>query len=442
MAGTAKRALPFNRQAVDKAGPRDGKLTEWKIATVPGLTLVVQPTGVATYFVRYQVRQGTKRVFRRAKLGDRKLVSLSDARTRALDIMREVEAGQDPVAVAKASSTSLTFKQLAEDRLASDVEIGPRTRDEYAYALQRDVYPVIGDVPATNVTREAVAAVLHVIEKRGALRRADHTKSAIGSTYRWAMKRGLVSSNPTAGLGRRSPTTARTRVLTEEELRKLWQGLDRDDVGVAWSVRTVLKLVYLTGQRRLEVAGTRRSELRDLEGHAPLWVIPGDDKRGGKVIKGRTKNGKEQRVPLSKQAAVLFREAIAKAGASECVFPADLKKVRIGKTPIHPHLHSDSITRGMRSLCVVLGITDASVHDARRCVATWLGERGVRPDVIDAILNHAPKAQDVTRRHYNHAVLAEPVRQALQAWADHVDAVARGASQPSNVTSISTARSA
>ena len=36
MAGTAKQELPFNRQAVDKAGPRDGKLTEWKIATVPG----------------------------------------------------------------------------------------------------------------------------------------------------------------------------------------------------------------------------------------------------------------------------------------------------------------------------------------------------------------------------------------------------------------------
>jgi integrase len=426
MAGTARHELPFNRQAVDKAGPRGGKLTEWKIATVPGLTLVVQPTGVSTYFVRYQVWHGTKRVFRRVKLGDRKLVTLSEARTRATDIMRKVEAGEDPVSVAKTSSAALTFRQIAEDRLAGDVAISTRTRNEYSAMLRHDVFPAIGDVPAGEVSREAVAAILHSVEKRGALRHSDHIKSAISSTYRWAMRRGLVGANPTLGLGRRSSTVARTRVLTEDELKSFWRALDRDDAGLSWPVRTVLKLAFLTGQRRLEVVGARRSELRDLDGPAPTWIIPGDDKRGGKVIEGRTKNGKEQRVPLSKQAAALFRDAIARAGNSECVFPTDTKKVRIGKQSVYPHIHGDSITVGMRRLCFVIGLEGASVHDARRCIATWLGERGVRPDVIDAILNHAPKVQDITRRHYNHAVLAEPVGASLQAWADHVEAVARG----------------
>ena len=90
----------------------------------------------------------------------------------------------------------------------------------------------------------------------------------------------------------------------------------------------------------------------------------------------------------------------------------------------------------MRRLCLVIGLPDASIHDARRCIATWLGEGGVRPDVIDAILNHAPKVQDVTRRHYNHAVLAEPVRSALQSWADHVEAVARGDDAASKVVKL------
>lgn len=426
MAGIAKHVLPFNSQAVNKAGPRNGKLTEWKIEGVPGLTLVVQPTGVATYFVRYQVRIGAKRVFRRSKIGDRKLVTLQDARKQAFDTMTKVEAGDDPVASAKAAWTAMTFKQLAEDRLASDVEISTRTRNEYTAMLKYDVYPVIGDHPAGDVTREQVATILHGIEKRGALRHADHVKSAISSTYRWAMGRNLVSENPASGLARRSSSVARTRVLSEDELRTLWVGLDRDDTGLSWPVRAILKLAFLTGQRRLEVAGARKSELRDLGGTAPTWIIPGDSKVGGRVTEGRTKNGKEQRVPLSRQAAAIFREAIGRAGSSECVFPADMKKVRIGREPKHPHLHADSITMAMHRLCFVLGLQDATIHDARRCIATWLGERGVRPDVIDLILNHAPKVQDVTRRHYNHAVLAEPVRQALQAWADHVEAVGRG----------------
>ena len=42
------------------------------------------------------------------------------------------------------------------------------------------------------------------------------------------------------------------------------------------------------------------------------------------------------------------------------------------------------------------------------------------PDVIDLVLHHLLKAQDVTRRHYNHSRLAPMVRQACQAWGDYV----------------------
>lgn len=432
MSGTSKHELPFNRQAVDKAGPREGKQTEWKIATVPGLTLVVQPSGIATYFVRYQVWQGTKRVFRRVKIGDRNAVSLSEARERAWDIKKKVSTGGDPVATARSVSASLTFKQLAEDRFASDTALSTRTRNEYSAMLRHDAYKTLGNIPASQITREQIAEVLYTIERRGALRHTDHVKSAISSTFRWAIKRGLLTSNPADGLGRRATTVARNRVLSDDELRTLWLGLDRRDIGVSWEIRAVIKLAYLTGQRRLEIAGARQSELRGLSGPNPLWVIPGDDKRGGEIIEGRTKNGKEQRVPLSKQAAELFRAAIARAGSQECVFPVDTKRVRIGKQAKSPHVHPDSITVALRRLGFVIGLSNATIHDARRCIATWLGEGGVRPDVIDAILNHAPKSQDLTRRHYNHAVLAEPVRTALQSWADHIDQIVGAAEKPAD----------
>ena len=72
-----------------------------------------------------------------------------------------------------------------------------------------------------------------------------------------------------------------------------------------------------------------------------------------------------------------------------------------------------------------LGLGGATVHDLRRTMATWLGDQGTRPDVIDLILNHAPAAQDVTRRHYNFAKLEPMVREALDAWGAYVEREAR-----------------
>ena len=46
-----------------------------------------------------------------------------------------------------------------------------------------------------------------------------------------------------------------------------------------------------TGQRRTEVAGARLSELHVLGTETPVWIIPGDVNKRGKIIEGRTKNG-------------------------------------------------------------------------------------------------------------------------------------------------------
>jgi hypothetical protein len=46
---------------------------------------------------------------------------------------------------------------------------------------------------------------------------------------------------------------------------------------------------------------------------------------------------------------------------------------------------------------------------------------GVAEEVIERILNHAPRT--VAGRHYNHAKYHEPMRRALEAWAEHVQAI-------------------
>jgi hypothetical protein len=49
----------------------------------------------------------------------------------------------------------------------------------------------------------------------------------------------------------------------------------------------------------------------------------------------------------------------------------------------------------------------------RRTLATGLGEMGVADELIERVLNHAPRT--VAGKHYNHAKLFEGMRTALEA---------------------------
>jgi integrase len=436
MAGKASEetTLAFNSQAAMAAGARAGKQTEWRIDGVRGLVLVVQPSGVGTYYFRYDVRVGGKRKFRTLKLGRRDAMTLHDARRKAETHRHAVEDGADPVADAVAKATAMTFRALAEQFLA-EAPLAATTRRNYRQYLEKDAYPAIGDMPASDVTADYVVNICKDIEARGNSAQSQSAKTAIGGVYRYGVRQRLVKANPCAGIGRRSPVVARTRTLTDGELATLWGAIDGAASTVSQPMRLILQLAILTGQRRTEVAGARVSELQGLDTDAPVWVIPGDVNKRGKIIEGRTKNGREQRVPLSTQGAALFRRAVALSGGSEYVFPADLSKVKIGKEPRMRHTHGGSVTSAMRRLRAAAGIDDVSVHDMRRAISNWLKDQGFSREVRDLILNH--KDGSVTEAHYsNSARMEKQVRAALQAWADHVWTITDQREAASNVVEM------
>jgi integrase len=422
MAAEMKNVLPFNVQAIEAARPKDGKQTEYKIDGVKGLTLVIHPSGAASYFVRYSVRAGSKQLFRRVRLGSRDGMKLADARKKATALTAKVDAGDDPVAAASQLADGATLRKLWEERKAKDTKKSPRTMTYYEDALRLDVFPVLGDLPADSVTADQIATLLRGVEQRS--KHAAHAcRCAIGSTYKWAYKRRQVKTNPTLGLGFTiNPADhVREKRVTPKELGKLWRGFD-DDRGASEAMRIVLKLGLLTGQRENEVVGARIAEL-DLASANPTWRIPG---------KRMKRKEREQIVPLSMQAAALFKRAVELGGdrakSSGFVFPASLERVAIGRDPRVPHMHRESVSRAMARVRASVGIEDVRVHDFRKAVVTWLREvKRVPIDVCDHILHHARKG--VTEKHYDFGVLDGPVRDALQAWADHVESVARGAGE-------------
>jgi integrase len=76
---------------------------------------------------------------------------------------------------------------------------------------------------------------------------ADRPRTALSGLCGWAIERGYCDANPTLSIRLRAPKRVRDRVLTESELVEIWQAAGDSEYG------TIVKLLMLTGQRRLEI---------------------------------------------------------------------------------------------------------------------------------------------------------------------------------------------
>ena len=411
MARKSKNVIPCNDLAIKKvAGIAVEAQREFTIAGVPGLCLVVKPSGAVSWLVQFQVGKGATRQRRREAIGRHGVVSLADARAMAHDIMNKAAKGVDVVAVAQAKANAPTLRQLFEERRAKDSGTSQRTLDDYEYSLIRDVFPLIGDKPASEITAHELAKVLERVEDR-AKHAAHKARSALGSTYRWAQRRRLVEVNPCVGLAFTHQSVRRKRVLTDAEMAKLWKAAEGFE-GVSLASRRIIQIAILTGQRNSEVAGMEIAELKGLDTITPRWDIPS---------RRMKRKSDDQFVPLSQQAVGLIKSALAVDGGNGVhVFFGTTHGRRLGKEWRSHHITQDTVSHAFLRLIGAAGLVDVHLHDMRKCVTTWLAEHGhASPEVLDAILHHGRKG--VTGTHYNFALYEGPVRKALQAWADHVE---------------------
>jgi integrase len=420
MAREAKNTVAANDLAVTKiTKAKVTKQAEWKVVGVPGLSIIVNPSGVASYQVRCMAGMGARRKQVRRAIGRANgplAIKFSEARAKALDLAGIAKGTRDE------AQDPTTLRQLFDQFEENDRDRSPRTMSDYREALERDVFEELGKVPVVEVTAKDVARVLMRVEKRS--RNSAHKcRAALGALYKWAKHRLLVEQNPTIGMGFTHKNKRRELTFGDDELAKLWTAIDSDAFTATEPMRLILKLAILTGQRNTEVCGARKSELK-LDIANPRWVIPGERMK---------RKNEDQVVYLSTQAAELFRRAVKQSEDKTFVFPGSAHGRRKG-TWRQDHIAQESVSRAMASLCKVAGVENVRLHDMRKAIASWLGERGERPDILDMILHHGSKS--VTQTHYNFASMEKWLRAAWQAWADHVASVQRvasGAEEPSNV---------
>jgi len=208
----------------------------------------------------------------------------------------------------------------------------------------------------------------------------------------------VLTISPMNGLKTPYAENPRDVNLSEEELKRFWTGIDKTS-NLSPPMKIALKLVMVTGQRRVEVAHMSRTELNLSK---RLWSLP----------KERTKNGRAHNVPLSDVAVSLIEEAMCHAGESEYIFPSPRDKMK----PVN----QKALTRAWGRAREQLGLEGKVLHDFRRTAATGLQKLGVRLEVTEAILNHKSGAVSGTVAIYQRHDWKVEKREALDNWADEI----------------------
>lgn len=377
---------------------------EYRIQGTPGLLLYVSAARNRSWVLRYP--SPTHNRPRRMGLGAFPRVSLANAKALADATNTLVASGRDPLAERTERARALSVATLCEQWLTMYADRERRSSKEERRIVERYIKPSLGDFRAGALARRDVLVVVDALALRTPTQ-ANRVLSTLRTIYNWAMSRDMVIANPTHGI-KKSGEIPRQRTLTEVELRTLWCGLDTVP-DVSTLTRHAYRLQLLTACRIGEVLGAAKAEF-DLERR--LWSLPGT----------RTKNGKAHELPLSAWACEIVHEASEASGKSEWLFPGEIS----GKPVRRDTLKAEPI-----ALRKALGMDPWRSHDLRRTVATWLGENGFSGEVIERILNHSK--QGVTGRYYNHAALREPMRLALEAWAQALRVVVEQRLRPAEV---------
>ena len=248
--------------------------------------------------------------------------------------------------------------------------------------------------PVDQVARRDVAAALVTISRQRSPITAGLARTALQGFYVWAMQQGLVESNPVIGTAVPVMGKARERVLTDDELIRIWKACWDDDYG------RVIRLLILTGCRRQEVGGMGWSEL-DLE--RGTWTIPA----------ARSKNGRAHTLPLPAMALDILA-AVPHRASRDQLFGS-----RAGDGFV-------SWGKGKLALDARSEVQGWVVHDVRRSVATRLADIGIAPHIIEQVLNHQSGHKGGIAGVYNKSSYEREVRAALALWADHIRSLVEG----------------
>ncbi|MDD2318295.1 MAG: integrase arm-type DNA-binding domain-containing protein, partial [Desulfobacterales bacterium] len=242
----------------------------FEILDQAGLYIRVAPSGRKSWIFRYLFNG----IPRRMQLGVFPAVSLAEAREKHGAAMTDVQRGIDPGDVFQSEKAKRKAQPTFADLLEEFWEIElkqKQTGKERRRLIEKDAVPVWKNRKADSITRRDAVLLVDKVRQRAPVG-ANRFQSVLVRIFNFAAERGIIEASPLVGL-RKTPEKTRSRVLTDDEIRRLWEALDLQNTAIdIYRVsKLALKLLLLTGQRPGEVCGMSWDEIDFAEG---FWNIP------------------------------------------------------------------------------------------------------------------------------------------------------------------------
>lgn len=366
---------------------------------------------------------------RQIRIGAWPRISLKAIRDERDTLKGKVKNGIDPLAEKEADrlrkqADQLQAKQAQANRLqelaAKDARMTVRSLfdlwqhtdlrkrkdggSEALRAFEADVFPLIGDMAAADVTKAHIQRIIDTMLTRGVKRMTERVFSDLRQLFGFALDRDHIEADPTARIKKHKigGTVERDRVLSEAELIDLFKRLPAS--GLLESSQSALTIQLATITRIGEVLNARWEHV-DFERRQ--WTLP------------ETKNGRRHTVYLNDMALSQFEALRQHTGMTEWVFPASRLNGPVCAKTVTKQVadrqrgnDKPMSGRSKQTDSLALGGGQWRPHDLRRTGATLMAELGVLPDVIERCLNHTEQAK--VKRIYQRAQYEAPMREAWQ----------------------------
>jgi len=319
-----------------------------------GLYLVVDTSGARRWLLRLSVK-GRRRDF---GLGSARVVSLSDARAKALAYRKEVAKGRDPLLerMRKIEKT-VSFKKAAEEVHKFQIlETGRngKHKQQWLNTLIKYAYPKIADVSVDDISSRHILQILQPIwlSKHETARRVLQRLKVIFDYC--IVNEYRMGINPTvgveSGLKKKKKQVQHFNAVHHNDLFELMLNLEKEK-GVG---AKALRFTILTAMRSKPVRFAEWSEFEDTQDfdlEYSIWTIPTEKMKAGELFQ----------VPVVEDAFRILEEMKQQQNPGPYVFPSP-------SNPLKPI--SDATMRKVLQKYAA----NATVHGMRRAFREWAEE--------------------------------------------------------------------
>ncbi len=346
---------------------------------VPGLCLLVLPSGARTYYVRFRQLDGRQLEM---KLGTPVELTPDDARRMAREALAQVREGRRPTEERRAMRLASTLADLAREHLARHAS---KKRsggcDEANWRVH--LLPALGAATkVAAVTHEDVARWHAAHQQPITANRALRTLSvAMRLAEQWGWR--PHNSNPCKGV-KPHKETARRRYMSSEELARLRAALalweEAGPLAVRWRFAQLVRLLLLTGARLREVMC---AEWSWIDWERSVLRVPDE--------RGKTGAAEIQLAPRAVEILRELQEAEASMGGrcQAVIAGEDRRRPLVGYRKLWLALLQDA------------GVSNLRIHDLRHTFASYALSGGQTLGTVGQLLGH--RSTQTTSR-YAHLI--------------------------------------